>query len=81
MFPLRHYQRNDPCDCIGTASSGQFGEVAQAPGTIQPDAGSVVMYIEKTTDADGNVTASSMITSDKPISLLTADLQNPLWKE
>jgi hypothetical protein len=50
-------------------------QVAQALATTKLDAGSVVMYIEETTDADGNVTASNVVTNDKPMSLLTYGLE------
>lgn len=50
-------------------------QVAQTLASTQLDAGSVVMYIEETTDADGNVTASNVVTNDKPMSLLTYGLE------
>ncbi|WP_235283346.1 hypothetical protein [Methanosarcina sp. 2.H.A.1B.4] len=50
-------------------------QVAQTLAATQLDAGSIVMYIEETTDADGNVTARNVVTNDKPISLLTYGLE------
>ncbi|MDO5839841.1 MAG: hypothetical protein Q4Q27_06890 [Methanosarcina mazei] len=50
-------------------------QVAQALAGTKLDAGSVVMYIEETTDADGNVTASDVVTNDQPMSLLTYGLE------
>lgn len=50
-------------------------QVAQALAGTRLDAGSVVMYIEETTDADGNVTASDVVTNDQPMSLLTYGLE------
>jgi len=50
-------------------------QVAQTLAATQLEAGSVVMYIEETVDADGNVTATDLVTNDKPMSLLTYGLE------
>ena len=50
-------------------------QVAQALAETELDAGSVVMYIEETVDADGNVTATNVVTNDAPMSLLTYGLE------
>ncbi|MCL7475411.1 MAG: hypothetical protein M8352_05145 [ANME-2 cluster archaeon] len=50
-------------------------QVAQTLAATQLDAGSVVMYIEETVDADGNITATNVVTNDKPMSLLTYGLE------
>ena len=50
-------------------------KVAQALADSELEAGSVVMYIEETVDADGNVTATDVVTNDSPMSLLTYGLE------
>jgi len=45
-------------------------KVAQALADTELEVGSVVMYIEETVDADGNVTATDVVTNDAPMSLL-----------
>ncbi len=50
-------------------------QVAQTLAATELEAGSVVMYIEETVDADGNVTASKVVTNDSPMSLLTYGLE------
>ncbi len=49
--------------------------VAQALASTQLEPGSVILYIEETVDDDGNVTASNVVTNDKPMSLLTYGLE------
>ncbi|WP_406661855.1 hypothetical protein V7O66_04885 [Methanolobus sp. ZRKC3] len=46
---------------------------ALAETELQPD--SVVLYVEETVDENGNVTATEVITNDKPMSLLTYGLE------
>ncbi|NIA02982.1 MAG: hypothetical protein GWP12_00365, partial [Nitrospirae bacterium] len=50
-------------------------QVAQTLAGTELDVGSVVMYIEETVDADGNVTATDVVTNDAPMSLLTYGLE------
>lgn len=50
-------------------------QVAQALAATELDTGSVVMYVEETVDADGNVTATKVVTNDSPMSLLTYGLE------
>jgi len=50
-------------------------KVAQALADTELEVGSVVMYIEETVDADGNVTATDVVTNDAPMSLLTYGLE------
>ncbi len=50
-------------------------QVAQTLAETELDVGSVVMYIEETVDADGNVKATSVVTNDAPMSLLTYGLE------
>ncbi len=50
-------------------------QVAQTLAETKLDAGSVVMYIEETVDGDGNVTATSVVTNDTPMSLLSYGLE------
>lgn len=50
-------------------------KVAQALADTELEAQSVVMYIEETVDADGNVTATDVVTNDAPMSLLTYGLE------
>ena len=49
--------------------------VAQALAETELEAGSVILYIEETADEDGNVTASNVVTNDRPMSLLTYGLE------
>ncbi|MDG6244412.1 MAG: hypothetical protein QCH31_08510 [Methanolobus sp.] len=49
--------------------------VAQALAGTELEAGSVILYIEETVDDDGNVTATNVVTNDKPMSLLTYGLE------
>jgi len=50
-------------------------QVAQTLAETELAAGSVVMYIEETVDEDGAVQSSSVVTNDKPMSLLTYGLE------
>ncbi|MDQ1252502.1 MAG: hypothetical protein QG646_1623, partial [Euryarchaeota archaeon] len=50
-------------------------QVAQTLAATELAIGSVVMYIEETVDDDGNVTDSSVVTNDQPMSLLTYGLE------
>ena len=50
-------------------------QVAQTLAETELAAGSVVMYIEETVDEDGAVKSSSVVTNDKPMSLLTYGLE------
>jgi hypothetical protein len=50
-------------------------QVAQTLAETELDAGSVVLYIEETVDADGNVTATDVVKNDAPMSLLTYGLE------
>jgi hypothetical protein len=50
-------------------------QVAQTLAETELDVGSVVLYIEETVDADGNVTATDVVTNDAPMSLLTYGLE------
>jgi len=50
-------------------------QVAQTLASTELEAGSVVLYIEETVDEEGNVTATSVVTNDTPMSLLTYGLE------
>lgn len=50
-------------------------KVAQALADSELQAGSVVMYIEETVDADGNVKETNVVTNKGPMSLLTYGLE------
>lgn len=50
-------------------------QVAQTLAATELEAGSVVLYIEETVDEEGNVTATSVVTNDTPMSLLTYGLE------
>ena len=50
-------------------------QVAQTLAETELEAGSVVMFIEETVDEEGNVTATSVVTNDSPMSLLSYGLE------
>ncbi|MDO9517868.1 MAG: hypothetical protein Q7J10_07465 [Methanosarcinaceae archaeon] len=50
-------------------------QVAQTLAQTELDVGSVVMYIEETVNEAGDVTATSVVTNDSPMSLLTYGLE------